>query len=108
MTEEIRPNYYRVKVYARAIDSHGNVSQERRASTLVELEVIDLIEALGNHFYIGSAIKHLIRAGKKSPDKLEDLRKAATHAGLAADEVTQLEAKRDFSGKSEKLALGDT
>lgn len=39
-------------------------------------EAIKVIEAWGSDFHVGSALKYLCRAGKKSPDALSDLRKA--------------------------------
>lgn len=80
----IRPNYYRVRVRARAILPEG-VANERRASTLVEVECQDLIEALGLDFNTGNALKYLFRAGKKSPTRLEDMRKVLTYAGFAVE-----------------------
>lgn len=42
------------------------------------VEAIDVIEALGHGhgFCVGNALKYLWRAGRKSPDALEDLKKA--------------------------------
>lgn len=39
-------------------------------------EAIKVIDALGLNFALGSAFKYLARAGKKSPDPVEDLKKA--------------------------------
>ena len=40
-------------------------------------EVIKIIEALDLDFHTGNAIKYIIRAGKKDPNKeIEDLKKA--------------------------------
>ena len=41
-------------------------------------EAIKIIEALELDFHTGNALKYLVRAGKKDPEKeLEDLKKAA-------------------------------
>ena len=40
------------------------------------LEAIDIIEAYGLDFNRGNAIKYILRAGKKSNKKAEDLKKA--------------------------------
>lgn len=40
-------------------------------------EAIKVIEAWGLGFCLGNAVKYIARAGKKSPDSLTDLRKAA-------------------------------
>jgi DNA polymerase III delta subunit len=41
-------------------------------------EAIKIIEALDLDFHTGNALKYLVRAGKKDPEKeLEDLKKAA-------------------------------
>ena len=50
-----------------------------------ELEAIDVIEALGHGhgFCVGNALKYLWRAGRKSPDVLEDLRKARWYVDRA-------------------------
>lgn len=39
-------------------------------------EAIKVIDALGLNFCLGNAFKYIARAGKKSPDPLEDLKKA--------------------------------
>jgi len=40
-------------------------------------EVIKIIEALDLDFHTGNALKYIVRAGKKNPEKeLEDLQKA--------------------------------
>ncbi len=40
------------------------------------LEAIDIIEAYDLNFCVGNAIKYILRAGKKSNNKTEDLNKA--------------------------------
>lgn len=56
------------------------------------IEAIDVIEALGHGygFCVGNAIKYLWRAGRKSPDALEDLKKAAWYVNRA---IMSLEKK---------------
>lgn len=39
-------------------------------------EVIDIIEAFNLNFCLGNAIKYILRAGVKTPDRLQDLEKA--------------------------------
>ena len=39
-------------------------------------EVIKVIDAWGLGFSLGNAVKYIARAGKKNPDKIEELRKA--------------------------------
>lgn len=50
-----------------------------------DLEAITVIEALGHGhgFCVGNALKYLWRAGKKTPDALEDLRKARWYVDRA-------------------------
>lgn len=40
------------------------------------LEVIEVIEAFGLGFNLGNAIKYILRAGRKTTDRDQDLRKA--------------------------------
>jgi hypothetical protein len=40
------------------------------------LEAIDIIEAFGLGFHLGNAVKYILRAGRKAPGVLEDLKKA--------------------------------
>jgi len=51
-------------------------------------EAIKVIEAWGLDFCLGNTLKYLCRAGKKSPDTLEDLKKAAWYL---ARRIQQLE-----------------
>lgn len=39
-------------------------------------EAIKIIEALGLDFHLGNVVKYISRAGKKSENALEDMRKA--------------------------------
>lgn len=50
------------------------------------IEVIDAIEAWGLGFHLGCALKYLVRAGKKNPEKEdEDLRKAVWYINRYID-----------------------
>ena len=102
-----RPNYYRVRVRVRALDASNNPVSEERASTWVELECQDLIEALHLDFNEGNGLKYLFRAGKKSPDRDEDLKKALTYLGFAVERAARsggassdrtLERERFYAG----------
>jgi hypothetical protein len=42
-------------------------------------EAIDIIEAYCLNFCLGNVIKYVLRAGKKSPDALPDLKKALSY-----------------------------
>jgi hypothetical protein len=45
------------------------------------IEAIDVIEAYGLNFSLGSAVKYLLRAGRKTADPREDLEKALWFVG---------------------------
>jgi hypothetical protein len=40
------------------------------------IEVIDIIEAYGLGFCLGNVVKYVLRAGRKQPNAVEDLKKA--------------------------------
>ena len=40
------------------------------------MEVIDVIEAFGLGFHLGNATKYILRAGRKTKDTNEDIKKA--------------------------------
>lgn len=40
------------------------------------LEAIDVIEAFGLDFHLGNAAKYILRAGKKTADATQDIKKA--------------------------------
>jgi hypothetical protein len=40
------------------------------------IESIDVIESFGLSFHLGNAVKYILRAGQKSEDPTEDLKKA--------------------------------
>lgn len=52
------------------------VNQPPHYKTPSGLEAIDVIEAFGWGFCVANAFKYLARAGKKTADPLQDLRKA--------------------------------
>lgn len=63
----MRPQYYRVKV------------READTPRQVEIECLDVIDALNLGFNLGNVLKYLWRAGRKTPDALDDLKKARTY-----------------------------
>lgn len=40
------------------------------------MEVIDVIEAFGLGFHLGNAVKYILRAGRKTVEPAEDIKKA--------------------------------
>lgn len=40
------------------------------------METIEVIEAFGLGFHLGNAIKYILRAGRKTEDEREDIKKA--------------------------------
>lgn len=58
--DPIRPNHYKITIRG------------------VDFECLDVLYALGfdKSFSLGNALKYLWRAGRKTPDALEDLKKA--------------------------------
>ena len=59
------------------------------------IEVIDIIEAFELDFSLGNAVKYILRAGRKSPDRVSDLEKARAYIDR---EIARL---RDIGGLSE-------
>lgn len=54
-----------------------------------KIETIDFIEDQGLNFHRGNAVKYIVRAGKKDPEKeIEDLKKAAWYINR---EIARLE-----------------
>lgn len=45
------------------------------------MEVIDVIEAFGLGFHLGNATKYILRAGRKTADHTEDIKKAIWYLG---------------------------
>lgn len=76
---QLRPSYYRVVV--KAIVTSLGFNGEDGTRHDVEVECFDVIEALGfdASFNLGNVLKYLWRAGRKTPDALEDLKKARTY-----------------------------
>lgn len=77
---EIRPNYYKI-TYKDGIGNEHTV------------ECFEIIEALNLNFLEGNILKYLWRCGRKTPDKVEDLKKIITYATKA------LEKAQDDSNK---------
>ncbi|GAB62675.1 MAG: DUF3310 domain-containing protein [Candidatus Jettenia sp.] len=40
------------------------------------MEVVEVIEAFGLGFHLGNAVKYILRAGRKTADPAEDIKKA--------------------------------
>ncbi len=55
------------------------------------IEAIDVVEAFELGFCLGNAIHYILRAGKKTPDPREDLRKARW---MIERELQRLEASK--------------
>jgi uncharacterized protein DUF3310 len=55
-------------------------------------EVIKVIHAWNLGFNLGNAVKYIARAGRKKPDKIEDLKKAIFYINY---EIELLEGKRE-------------
>ncbi len=55
-----------------------------------DIEAAKVIEAFELTWNVGNAVAYLLRAGKKTPDPLEDLKKAYAHIGR---EIALLESK---------------
>lgn len=53
-------------------DNVNNPAHYRAGS----IEVIDVIEAFGLGFHLGNATKYILRAGRKTQDTTEDIKKA--------------------------------
>lgn len=72
MSEELRPNYYKVPV---------KVTSEGGTKFTAQLECFDLTDALGLGFYGGNLLKYLFRCGKKENATIkEDRQKVITYA----------------------------
>jgi hypothetical protein len=59
-----------------------------RMSNGVSVECMMLIRALGLPFALANVVKYVWRAGKKTPNRLDDLKKAAVYL---ADEIRAIE-----------------
>jgi hypothetical protein len=71
MTEENRPAYY-----------GGNENP---------YEPIKIIEHYDLNFNMGNVVKYILRAGLKTPDKIEDLKKAIWYLGREIENLERLE-----------------
>lgn len=54
------------------------------------LEVIDIIEAYGLGYHAGNALKYILRAGRKTIDPRDDLKKAIWYARRAREQLPPL------------------
>ena len=64
------------------------------------IEVIDFIEDKGLNFHKGNAIKYIVRAGKKNPEKeVEDLQKAVWYLSR---EILRLQSNPRQESDSQK------
>ena len=65
-----------------------------------KIEVIDYIEDKELGYHLGNVVKYVSRAGKKTPDPLEDLKKAQWYLDryikLLEEQAYQLPDKRKF------------
>ncbi len=68
------PHYTGIQMVGRVI---GECQTDRNGveRVLVQVEAIDIIEALGHGYHVSTALKYLCRMGKKG-DGVEDLKKA--------------------------------
>lgn len=61
-----------------------------------KIEAIDVIEAFALNFSLGSAVKYILRAGRKpGEDAVEDLKKAAWYLRREAARLEELAAQQD-------------
>lgn len=71
----MRPDYYKIEVKA-------TVDGKKRP---VIIECFDLIDALNLGFYGGNAFKYVFRAGRKTADSTEDLKKCMTYIEMVLE-----------------------
>ena len=80
MTTEKTPKHYAIRVLATNAPNHIHPSDK----TYVDIEPLDIIDALDMDFYLGNALKYLLRAGRKDgQSKRADLEKLKHYAELA-------------------------
>lgn len=53
-----------------------NIKPDYYKSEIIEFDVIDLVKAFSLNFNEGNILKYITRAGRKTDDRLSDLRKA--------------------------------
>ena len=67
---------------------NNNVDHPNYYNSKNGIEVIDIIESFGLGFSLGNAIKYILRAGKKNPEKtIEDLEKSAWYINREIDRL---------------------
>jgi hypothetical protein len=62
--------------------------------TFGKYEPIDVIEDWGLSFCLGNVVKYIARAGRKSPSKLEDLKKARFYLNREIEQLVRAEEER--------------
>ena len=67
---------------------NNNVDHPNYYNSKNGIEVIDIIESFGLGFSLGNAIKYILRAGKKNPEKtIEDLEKSVWYLNREIDRL---------------------
>ena len=62
-------------------------------------EAVKVIEAWGLGFHLGNCVKYIARAGRKTPDAIQDLEKAAWYLNREVQRLKAQEAaSRDYTG----------
>jgi len=61
----------------------------------LKIQPIDVIEAWGLDFPCGNVIKYLARAGRKTPKRLQDLKKSLWYLIRAVEECEREEGSTD-------------
>jgi hypothetical protein len=67
----------------------------------VGIETIDFIEAKNLGYHLGNAVKYISRAGIKTPNPLEDLRKAQWYLNREIARLMALENAPKSDGQGE-------
>lgn len=62
------------------------------------IKTIDVIDSFGLNFALGCVIKYVLRAGRKTNNKLEDLKKAKDYLEFEIDKLSKQTIKDDWSG----------
>jgi hypothetical protein len=79
----------------RAADPGGGIRPDYYGGPDDPFEPLKIIEAWGLDFALGCVVKYVARAGKKTADPLEDLKKAHFYLGYR---IARLEAAKGVSG----------
>lgn len=67
---------------------NNNVNHPSHYQSKNGIEVIDIIESFDLGFSLGNAIKYILRAGKKNPEKtIEDLEKSVWYLNREIDRL---------------------